>query len=161
LAGVLGRLAAPLFVGSALGALVLLLVDRSVYPDKVRALLAPEGSGPILPPGLPLAQLIYWGLVALHGYAMSLALGAPQEAALTAMGFYVIAQVAGFVVLAAPAGLGVREAVLVTGLTPAVGAAGALGAAVISRALSLIAELLLWIAARALWGGTQAPAPEP
>jgi hypothetical protein len=156
LAGLLGKLAVPLFVGAALGALMLLLVDRSVYPAKVRSLLAPEGSGPIVPPALPLAHVAYWALVAVHGYAMSLALGAPQGAALTAMGFYVIAQVAGFVVLAAPAGLGVREAVLVTGLSPAVGVAGALGAAVISRGLSLGAELLVWAVARTVWGGTKA-----
>jgi len=87
---------------------------------------------------------------------MSLALGAPQGAALTAMGFYVLSQVAGFVVLAAPAGLGVREAVLVTGLSPSVGAAGALGAAVVSRALSLAAELAVWIIARTAWGGSKA-----
>lgn len=155
-AGLLGKLAVPLFVGAALGVMLLLLVDRSVYPAKVRSLLAPEGSGPIVPPGLPLAHLGYWGLVAVHGYMMSLALGAPQDAAVTAMGFYVIAQVAGFVVLAAPAGLGVREAVLVTGLSPAVGVAGALGAAVISRALSLVAELVVWIGARAVWGGSKA-----
>jgi hypothetical protein len=159
LAGLLGKLAVPLFTGAALGALLLLLVDRSVYPKKVRALLAPEGTGPIVPLALPLAQLLYWALIAVHGYAMSLALGAPRAAALTAMGFYVIAQVAGFVVLAAPAGLGVREAVLVTGLSPAVGAAGALGAAIISRALSLAAELLVWLAARARWGSSRAVAP--
>lgn len=157
-AGLLGKLALPLFTGAALGVIVLLAVDRSVYPAKVRALLAPDGTGPIVPVALPLAQLVYWGLVAVHGYAMSLALGAPQGAAVTAMGFYVIAQVAGFVVLAAPAGLGVREAVLVTGLSPAVGAPSALGAAVVSRALSLAAELLTWLAARARWGGSQAPA---
>ncbi|HEV8550828.1 MAG TPA: lysylphosphatidylglycerol synthase domain-containing protein [Polyangiaceae bacterium] len=157
LAGVLGKLAVPLFVGSALGALILLLVDRRVYPAKVRAVLAPEGEGPIVPPALPLAQLVYWLLVAVHGYAMSLALGTPAGAAVTAMGFYVIAQVAGFVALAAPAGLGVREAVLVAGLSPAVGAAGALGAAVISRALSFVAELVVWLGARAVWGGSKAP----
>jgi hypothetical protein len=155
LAGLLGRLAPALFVGAALGALVLLLVDRRAYPDKVRALLAPEGEGPIVPAGLPLAQLVFWGLVAVHGYAMSLALGAPPEASFTAMGFYVIAQVAGFVVLAAPAGLGVREAVLVTGLSPSVGAAGAIGAAVISRGFSLVAEVVVWVLARAAWGGSR------
>jgi len=157
LAGLLGKLALPLFTGAALGALVLLVVDRSVYPAKVRALLAPEGSGPIVPIALPLAQIVYWALVALHGYAMSLALGAPQDAAFTAMGFYVIAQVAGFVVLAAPAGLGIREAVLVTGLSPAVGAPSALGAAIVSRALSLAAELVTWLLARSRWGGSQSP----
>jgi len=156
IAGLLGKFAAPLFAASALGVALLLLVDRSVYPATVRKLVAPGGSGPVVPLGLPLAHLGYWALVAVHGYAMSLALGAPQGAALTAMGFYVLSQVAGFVVLAAPAGLGVREAVLVTGLSPSVGAAGALGAAVVSRALSLAAELAVWIIARTAWGGSKA-----
>jgi glycosyltransferase 2 family protein len=150
LAGALGKLAVPVFGAAAMGLLVLLLVDRSAYPAKVRALVAPEGSGPLVPVLLPLIHVVYWGLVAAHGYLMSLALGADESGALTAMGFYVVGQVAGFVVLAAPAGLGVREAVLVTGLTPSVGAAGAVGAAVISRALSLVAEIVVWAVARTL-----------
>jgi uncharacterized membrane protein YbhN (UPF0104 family) len=66
------------------------------------------------------------------------------------MGFYVLASVAGFVVLAAPAGLGVREAVLVSGLSPSIGSAAALGAAVFSRVLWLVAEIVTWVLTRAL-----------
>src|SRR6185295_1622028 len=65
-AGLLGKFAGPLFAASALGVLLLLVVDRSVYPTKVRALVAPGGSGPIVPPGLPLAHVVYWALVAVH-----------------------------------------------------------------------------------------------
>jgi uncharacterized membrane protein YbhN (UPF0104 family) len=81
---------------------------------------------------------------------MSRALGASFDSGMTSMGFYVVASVAGFVVLAAPAGLGVREAVLLAGLTPSVGASGALGAALISRAASLVADILIWALVRAL-----------
>jgi uncharacterized membrane protein YbhN (UPF0104 family) len=150
LGAVLGKLALPGFGLSALGLLVLMSVDRSRYPAKVRALLAPGGEGPIVPLSVPLVQLGYWALVAVHGYLMSRALGASSEAGVTSMGFYVVASVAGFVVLAAPAGLGVREAVLLAGLTPSVGASGALGAAFISRAASLVADVLIWAVARAL-----------
>jgi uncharacterized membrane protein YbhN (UPF0104 family) len=99
---------------------------------------------------LPAIQLGYWALVALHGNLLSTALGASQEAALSAMGFYVLASVAGFVVLAAPAGLGVREAVLVAGLAPTIGSPAALGAAIFSRALWLVTELVTWVLTRTL-----------
>lgn len=150
LGAVLGKLALPGFGLSALGLLVFMVVDRSRYPGKVRALLAPGGEGPVVPLAVPLVQLSYWALVAVHGYLMSRALGASDESGMTAMGFYVVASVAGFVVLAAPAGLGVREAVLLAGLTPSVGASGALGATLISRAASLVADVLIWAVVRAL-----------
>jgi len=154
LGALLGKLALPAFAASALGLFVLLVVDRKSYPAKIRALVAPDGTGPVAPALLPLVQIVYWGFVAVHGYLMSLALGAPESSAVTAMGFYVVSQVAGFVVLAAPAGLGVREAIIVTGLSPSVGVAGALGAAVVSRGASLIAEVLVWLGVR--WAARQA-----
>jgi len=150
LGGVLGALAVPGFLAAGFGLLVLLLVDRGRFPAPVRRLLAPGGAGPIVPIALPLVQLVYWAMLALHGYLLGRALGAGFEAGMTAMGFYVIASVAGFVVLAAPAGLGVREAVLLAGLTPSVGAAGALGAVIISRAASIVADVLIWVVVRAL-----------
>jgi hypothetical protein len=150
LGAVLGKLAVPGFGLSALGLCVFMLVDRSRYPGRIRALLAPFGQGPVVPLAVPLVQLGYWALVAVHGYLMSRALGASFDSGMTSMGFYVVASVAGFVVLAAPAGLGVREAVLLAGLTPSVGASGALGAALISRAASLVADILIWALVRAL-----------
>jgi len=148
LGGLLGKLALPGFTASALGLLILLLVDRRRYQAKLRALVAPDGGGPVVPATMPLIHVGYWGLVAAHGYLMSRALGATDAAAVTAMGFYVVSQVAGFVVLAAPAGLGVREAVIVAGLSPSVGTGGAVAAALISRAASLAAEVLAWAVTR-------------
>jgi uncharacterized membrane protein YbhN (UPF0104 family) len=150
LGGLLGKLALPGFVASVLGLLVLLLLDRGHFPAKVRALVAPDGSGPAVPVSLPLIQIGYWGLVAVHGYLMSHALGASEASSVTAMGFYVVSQVAGFVVLAAPAGLGVREAVIIAGLSPSVGAGGAAAAALISRVASLVADVLVWATVRSV-----------
>jgi uncharacterized membrane protein YbhN (UPF0104 family) len=159
--GLLGRFSWPLVAASVLGALFLMIVDRSRYPSPLRRVLAPEGTGPLVPVRLPAVQLGYWALVAVHGNLLSSALGASPEAAFSAMGFYVLASVAGFVVLAAPAGLGVREAVLVTGLTPSIGPAAALGAALFSRVLWLVADVVTWILTRTLarkYGGRALPA---
>lgn len=145
LGGLVGQLSAPFLALSLLGGVVLLAVDRARYPAFLRKLLAPEGEGPLVPLRLPLVQFVYWGLAALHGYWLTLALGGEPQAALPVMGFYVIAPVAGFVVLAAPAGLGVREAMLLAGLGPLIGSAAALGAAAISRAVSLVAEISMWV----------------
>jgi hypothetical protein len=154
-AAILGKLALPVFAAAALGLSILLLVDRKVYPSKIRALVAPDGAGPLLPPLLPSMQIVYWSIVAGHGYLVSRALGATPHDAVTGMGFYVVSQIAGWIVFAAPAGLGVREAVLVTGLSPFLGAAGAVGAALISRALALVAEIVTWACVRA-WTRGQA-----
>jgi uncharacterized membrane protein YbhN (UPF0104 family) len=148
--GLVGRLSWLLVAASVLGATLLMIIDRSRYPAPVRRLLAPEGTGPLVPVRLPAVQLGYWALVAVHGNVLSRALGAAPDAAFSAMGFYVLASVAGFVVLAAPAGLGVREAVLVTGLSPFIGPAAALGAAIFSRVLWLVADVVTWILTRTL-----------
>jgi hypothetical protein len=152
--GWLRDFAIPALVASALGLLVLLAVDRRHYPAKVRFLLGAEGAGPAIPVALPLIQMGYWLLVAVHGYLMTLALGAPQNAAVTAMGLYAVSSVAGFVVLAAPAGVGVREGVVAGGLKPFIGSAPATAAALISRAASLLAEVTIWGVVRLLAGGS-------
>jgi hypothetical protein len=148
--GLLERFSWPLVAASVLGASFLMIVDRSRYPTPVRRVLAPDGTGPLVPVRLPAVQLGYWALVAVHGNMLSRALGASPDAAFSAMGLYVLASVAGFVVLAAPAGLGVREAVLVAGLSPSIGPAAALGAALFSRVLWLVADLVTWILTRTL-----------
>ena len=159
--GSLERFSWPLVAVSVAGALLLLIVDRTRYPAPLRRIFAVEGRGPVVPVRLPAIQLGYWALVAVHGYLLSTALGAPSGAAASAMGYYVLASVAGFVVLAAPAGLGVREAVLIAGLAPSIGAAAAVGAAVFSRVLWLMTEFLTWVLTRTLarkYGG-MAPLP--
>jgi uncharacterized membrane protein YbhN (UPF0104 family) len=158
--GFLERFSWPLVAISLAGALVVLTVDRARYPAPLRRIFAVDGHGPVVPIRLPAIQLGYWALVAVHGYLLSAALGAPPHAAASAMSFYVLASVAGFVVLAAPAGLGVREAALIAGLAPSIGAAAAVGAAVFSRVLWLVTELSTWILTRTLarkYGGGAPP----
>jgi hypothetical protein len=140
----------PLLVLSALGVLLLLAVDRARFPAVLRRVLSFDGHGPLVPLALPAIQIVYWLLWAAHGLLMSLALGAAPTTALDSSGFYVLAPVAGFVALLAPAGLGVREAVLLAGLAPTLGAAGAVGAAVLSRMVSLAADFGSWILVRVL-----------
>jgi len=136
-----GQLAVPLLVISAGGALLLVALDRKHLPAKLREKLGFEGTGPIAPLGLPLIQLVYWAAWGLHGYLLALALGASSAGAAVTMGFSPLANVLGFVALMAPAGVGVREAVLLAGLGPVIGGPAAVSAAVLSRVLSLVADV--------------------
>jgi hypothetical protein len=146
----LGKWGIPALAASALGILGLLWVDRRRYPPKLLGVLQVEGSGPLVPLRLPLVHLAYWGTWMVHGYLISLAVGAGHAAALASAGLYALAPVAGFVVLAAPAGAGVREAVLVIGLAPMVGAAPALTAAIAARGASLVVDVGVWLVVRRL-----------
>jgi uncharacterized membrane protein YbhN (UPF0104 family) len=150
LGGVAGKLATPLLAASLLLALALIAVDRRHAPLRVRSALGLEGEGPLAPARLPFLQLFYWATWAIHGYFLARALGAENTGALSTMGFSPLANVLGFVALAAPAGVGVREAVLLAGLSPVLGGPGAVGAAVLSRVVSLIADLATWLVARRL-----------
>jgi uncharacterized membrane protein YbhN (UPF0104 family) len=59
-------------------------------------------------------------------------------------GLYVLGPIAGILALATTSGIGVREAVMSIGLSPVVGAAPALAAAIVSRATSLVVDGLVW-----------------
>jgi hypothetical protein len=150
LGGLAGNLAPALLAASVASALALVAIDRKRIPQKLRSTLGIEGHGPLAPLRLPLLQLVYWVTWAIHGYFLARALGASSHGALATMGFSPLANVFGFVALAAPAGVGVREAVLLAGLSPVLGGPGAVGAAVLSRVVSLIADLVTWLIARHL-----------
>jgi hypothetical protein len=150
LAGVAGRWALPLLIASVAGLLLLLVLDRRLLPKTLLRVLEIDGQGPLLPVSVPLIQIVYWAAWLVHGYLMGRAMGGSPEAALGGMSFYVLASVAGFVALAAPAGVGVRESVLYLGLRPAIGAAPAVSAAILSRVLSLVVDIAVWLVAR-LW----------
>jgi uncharacterized membrane protein YbhN (UPF0104 family) len=60
------------------------------------------------------------------------------------MGLYTLGPVVGFLAVAAPAGIGVREAIVSIGLAAQLGPAPALAAAVLSRGISLLADVLAW-----------------
>jgi hypothetical protein len=144
LTALLGAWAVPIVLCFALGVIALSFVDRARLPNFVLRVLKVTGSGPLVPPSLPLAHLAYWLTWALHGYLLTRAFGAAPSLALSTSGLYALATVGGFVALAAPAGVGVREAILSVSLAPALGSAPALAVAVASRAASLCADLLVW-----------------
>ena len=146
--GMLGRNSGVLLGLPLVGAALLVAVDRRRLPGKLRGLLGLEGVGPLAPPVLAALQVLYWMTWAVHGYLLVRALGAPPTPAVGTTGFSPLANVLGFLALAAPAGVGVREAVLVAGLSPVLGAPGALAAAVLSRVASLVAEVGVWGLAR-------------
>jgi hypothetical protein len=147
--GVLGLLVLLGFV-VALG--VLLLLDRRHLPTKLRDLLQLDGTGPLVPPALPLIHACYWLTWAAHGYFTSRAIQAPVGVSLDSMGFYVLAPVMGFLALAAPGGLGVREAVLSIALSAATGPGPALYAALLSRGTSVVVDFGVWMAFRPFRG---------
>jgi uncharacterized membrane protein YbhN (UPF0104 family) len=59
-----------------------------------------------------------------------------------AIGLFSTAWVGGFLTVVAPGGLGVREAILVIGLSPIFGQAGALGLAVLLRLVTMASDLI-------------------
>lgn len=136
--GVLGLLAFVL-VG-----LVLVFVDRRRFPAVVLKLLKAEGTGPLVPRRGPLAHALYWLTWAIHGYFAARAVGISSAHAIYGSGLYVLAPIAGILALATPSGIGVREAVMSMGLAPVVGAGPAVAAAIVSRATSLVVDVLVW-----------------
>jgi hypothetical protein len=146
----LGNWGLPVLLGFGLGTVLLLALDRRFVPASLRRFVDDGGHGPLVPMRLPLFHVAYWATWLLHGYLVSRAVGAGHAAALTSSGVFVLAPILGFLALATPAGLGVREAVLAFALAPAVGTAPALGAAVASRAASLIADVTVWLMTRRL-----------
>jgi hypothetical protein len=147
--GVLGLL---VLLGFVVALAVLLLLDRRHLPNKLRDMLQLDGTGPLVPPALPLIHAGYWLTWAAHGYFTSRAIHAPVGVALDSMGFYVLAPVMGFLALAAPGGLGVREAVLSIALSAATGPGPALYAALLSRGTSVIVDFGVWMLFRPFRG---------
>lgn len=139
--GQLGVLGLAAFVGVAL---VLVFVDRRRFPAAVLRILKAQGSGPLVPRRAPLAHAFYWLTWAVHGYLAARSVGISSLHAFHGSGLYVLAPIAGILALATPSGIGVREAVLSMGLAPVVGAAPAVATAIVSRAISLAVDCLVW-----------------
>lgn len=148
----LGTLGLLVLFGFVVALAVLLLLDRRYLPKKLRDLLQLDGTGPLVPPALPLIHAGYWLSWAVHGYLTSRAVHAPVDVALGSMGFYVLAPVMGFLALVTPGGLGVREAVVSIGLSAAVGPAAALYAALLSRGTSVLVDFGAWMLFRPFRG---------
>ncbi|MBN1611413.1 MAG: flippase-like domain-containing protein [Polyangiaceae bacterium] len=129
---------------------VLVLVDRRHYPALALRLLKLQGRGPLCPPILPLVHVGYWALWAVHGALVSYAVGADLPTAIASSGLYALAPVVGFMAVPTPAGIGVREAVVSMGLVTQLGSGPALAAAILSRGISLAADVLAWAVSRAV-----------
>lgn len=138
----------PVALGFVVLTVVLVLLDRRRLPSGLLHRLGLTGDGPLVPMVVPLTHVLYWLTWALHGGIVCLAVGAPLGGAVAAAGLFVLAPIAGFLALVAPAGAGVREAVLSAGLVPAVGASGALSAALLSRGVTLLIDFGMWLVTR-------------
>jgi hypothetical protein len=141
-------------LGGALGAGFLVLVDPLVFPRLSRLVSLPfPGVGPDALPAIT-RRLLGEGL--LWSAAGWVLLGLSQVAVVRAVsmagvalvhwpaiiGGVALATVAGFAVAVLPGGLGVREGVLMTALTPALGADTAVIAALTLRLTWVLGELL-------------------
>jgi uncharacterized membrane protein YbhN (UPF0104 family) len=147
LRAVLGAYAPAVAAACLMGVVALAVVNRTAYPRFVRRALCAEGSGPLLPRSMPLLHLASWSLLALHGILLARSVGATDlETAPHAAAVFVLAPIAGFLALPIPAGVGVRESFTMLGVAPIVGVSNALALALLSRAASLIADVLLWLA---------------
>ncbi|GAA3193799.1 hypothetical protein GCM10010468_03270 [Actinocorallia longicatena] len=90
-----------------------------------------------------------WTLWGSHVWVLAAAV-APDEPVLRlwplAVGVYALAWASGILFLLAPAGLGVLDGALVLGLTPALGGGAALTVAVVTRAVLVLADLVVAVA---------------
>ncbi len=134
--------------GVSVATVGLVTLDRRRLPARVLAMIGLTGSGTLVPVATVVAHAVYWTCWAVHGYFVALAVGGSEAAAATGAAFFVAAPILGFLALVAPGGVGVREAILAVGLAPGVGPAAALAAAGLSRAVSLVADVVVWLASR-------------
>jgi uncharacterized membrane protein YbhN (UPF0104 family) len=143
-----------LVLGAALGMAFLVVVDPLVFPRLSRLISLPfPGVGPDALPritrGLLGSGLLWstagWILLGLSQVAVVRAVapvGVPVALWPAVTGGVALATVAGFAVAVLPGGLGVREGVLMTVLTPALGADTAVIAALALRLTWVLGELL-------------------
>ena len=147
-------------LGGGLGAAFLVLVDPLVFPRISRLISVPfPGVGPDALPAITrrllgaglLWSLAGWILLGLSQVAVVRAV-APAGVAIALwpaiVGAVALATVAGFAVAVLPGGLGVREGVLMTTLTPALGADRAVIAALALRLTWVLGELVAAAALR-------------
>lgn len=121
----------------------------SASDDAPRAVLGDE-ERPLIPWLLPLCHLAHWSCWVLVGACLASALGAGWLESLWLGAITCLAIIAGFVAFLAPAGAGVREAVIAVVGVPVLGASGALAFGILARGVSLLSEVVIWGALRAL-----------
>jgi glycosyltransferase 2 family protein len=117
----------------------------------LRLFRRPELDRPFALPSLLRAaswQLAMWLLIGVQGYLLVAGIGAPGgRSFFIAVGGFALAFAAGLLVIPAPAGAGVRETALVAALSPVLHVGPALAVALLSRALSTLADLTLAVGA--------------
>lgn len=123
---------------------LLLRVDQDRLPQRLRKLLGLTESGPLLKPRVLVLHLAYWASWWLHGVLLLRGLGDNIYAVAPA---FVLAPVIGFLALIAPAGAGVREALVIALATPVIGLSHAVAVSLLSRTLSLAADVGAWLLA--------------
>jgi uncharacterized membrane protein YbhN (UPF0104 family) len=156
LAAVTLPLAVPELLGTyawvflAVPVLAALLLPRSVawWSGAAFRLLGRSGPPVLLPWRVLLRAAVLlvlsWVLLGLHVGVLVRGIDPEGRASwLLCLGVFALAWVAGFLVVVAPAGAGVREAALVLGLSGVLPAGAVLVVAVLSRALFLVADVLL------------------
>lgn len=141
----LGGWSIPILCAFGLATVLLLAVDRRFIPASLRRFVDDGGKGPVVPMRLPLIHVAYWITWVAHGYLVSRAVGAAHTPALAGSGLFALAPIVGFLAIVTPGGLGVRELVLTAGLASAFGTAAAASAAVASRVLSLMGDVIAWL----------------
>ena len=105
-------------------------------------------------------SLLYWGLVGLQIWILVVGMGVPPLKALApSIGGFAFAWSVGFLIIIAPAGAGVRDVILAAMLTPVMDVGLATAVALVSRVLTIVADLV--VAALAAWFGRRKPAPDP
>ena len=105
-----------------------------------------------------------WIFFGLHLWLLANALGAPGVGGLArCIGGFALAMAAGVLFIVAPSGTGVREIVIVAALAPVMSSAEALGIAVVSRALFIVADAVsAGVAAVSGWRHLRRdPQPDP
>jgi uncharacterized membrane protein YbhN (UPF0104 family) len=135
-------------VGMTVAIVLLVTVDRNRAPEILRRKLRLDGSGPLVNLGHVGWFVVVYLLWLAHGVLLVLAVGGDVDSAWASSGWFVLAPVVGFLAVVAPGGLGVREAVIAGVLTPAIGSAPAVAAAILSRIVSMGVDFAMWLAFR-------------
>lgn len=142
--------ALPLIGVTFLGVVLLAVIDLRHYPDFFRRILrSQERAGALLPVSWLVGCTVAWSCVAVACAFCARALGESNDIALLAAVGGVVGPIVGFLAVIAPGGLGVREGFLVLLLAPQIGTTRAIAFGLVSRAVTLAAEFLLWAMARA------------
>lgn len=138
------------YLGAAacLGLLLLMLLPGRLWPARLVRALGARSTGPLMPAVVPGWLLLHFAFSSLSGACLVLALAGTWEQGMYLGAVVCVSTVAGFLALLAPAGLGVREAMIAVFAEPILGAEAAVALGLLARGVSLLSEVLLYVALR-------------